>query len=95
MVSVLPGCQNAEEMQEVLKYFELSDEDKDYSKVLSGVYNDFKGNCVYCGHCQPCQAEIDIVSVNKYLDIVKLDECNILPSICSHLKSLNPSLKTV
>jgi predicted aldo/keto reductase-like oxidoreductase len=90
VASVLPGCASGEEMKEVLKYFELSEEDKDYSHILSGVRNDFMGNCVYCGHCQPCQAGIDIVMVNKYLDIAKLDENNLPPSICSHLKSLNP-----
>ena len=90
VASVLPGCGSSEEMKEVLKYFELTDEDKDYSKVLSGVRNDFMGNCVYCSHCQPCEAMIDIVKVNKYLDIAKLDETTIPPSIISHLKSLSP-----
>lgn len=27
------------------------------------------GNCVYCNHCQPCPAGIDIGIVNKYYDL--------------------------
>ena len=27
------------------------------------------GNCVYCNHCQPCLAGIDIGIVNKYYDL--------------------------
>lgn len=50
--------------------------------------NDFKGNCVYCSHCQPCPAEIDIAAVNKYLDIAKLDVTNVPPSIRSHYTGL-------
>jgi predicted aldo/keto reductase-like oxidoreductase len=27
------------------------------------------GNCVYCNHCQPCPADIDIGLINKYYDL--------------------------
>ncbi len=27
------------------------------------------GHCVYCNHCQPCPAGIDIGLVNKYYDL--------------------------
>ena len=27
-----------------------------------------KGHCLYCGHCLPCAAGIDIARVNKALD---------------------------
>ncbi|MBP3293708.1 MAG: 4Fe-4S dicluster domain-containing protein, partial [Clostridia bacterium] len=31
------------------------------------------GNCMYCNHCLPCPAKIDIAAVGKYLDLVELD----------------------
>jgi predicted aldo/keto reductase-like oxidoreductase len=74
-------------MHDALRYFELTNKEKDYSGILSHMRNDFKGNCVYCSHCQPCPAEIDIAYVHKYLDIARLDKAAIPPSIKSHYKS--------
>ena len=89
VASTLVGCQTAAEVAEAMRYLELSDEERDYSPVLGTQRNDFKGNCVYCSHCQPCPAGIDIASVNKYLDIARLDEAHIPPSIASHYASLS------
>jgi len=88
VASVLLGCQTSEEMLSAGRYFELNDSEKDYAEILGTMRNDFKGNCVYCNHCQPCPAEIDIATVNKYLDIARLDLANIPPSIRSHYLSL-------
>ena len=77
VASVLPGCKTADEVRGVMKYFETGDADRDYSGVLSSVRNDFRGSCVYCSHCQPCPVGIDIASVNKCLDIARLDTDNI------------------
>lgn len=88
VASALLGCKTAEEVGQAMKYFELSDSEKDYAEILSTVRNEFKGNCVYCGHCQPCPVEIDIAAVNKYLDIASLDTANISPSIRSHYQSM-------
>ena len=86
--SVLPGCQSIEEMGRVMEYFNASPEEKDYMSILSGIRNDFKGNCVYCGHCQPCPVNIDVATVMKYLDIARLDKENIPPSIRSHYQGM-------
>ncbi len=83
------GCQTAAEVEEAMSYFDLDDEARDYTGVLNTVRNDFKGNCVYCNHCQPCPAGIDIATVIKYLDIARLDIENISPSIRSHYMSLS------
>jgi len=45
------------------------DSEDDYTGALGSLRNDFWGNCVYCEHCQPCPVDIDIATVNKYLDI--------------------------
>jgi len=88
VASVLPGCQTKEEMLDVLKYYGISEEEKDYTEAISGFRNDFRGNCVYCNHCQPCPKEIDIATVMKYLDIARLDLDNVPPSMISHYSSL-------
>lgn len=87
--SVLLGCKTADEIRDTMKYFNLDDSQRDYSRILSDVHNDFKGSCVYCSHCQPCPVGIDIASVNKYLDIARLNTENIPPSIKSHYSSLS------
>lgn len=86
--SVMLGCKTGAEVLSGLQYLNTSEEEKDYSSVLGTMRNDFRGNCVYCSHCQPCPAGIDIAAVNKYLDIARLDENHIPPSIRSHYGSL-------
>lgn len=88
VASVLPGCRTAAQMQDVLGYLTATDEEKDYAEILSGVRNDFKGNCVYCSHCQPCPAGIDIAGVMKYLDIARLNKNNIPDTIRAHYAAL-------
>ncbi len=86
--SVLLGLKSRAEVAESMQYFSLDDSDRDYTEVLSTMRNDFKGNCVYCSHCQPCPAGIDIAAVNKYLDIARLDLANVPPSVRSHYLGL-------
>ena len=73
VASVLPGCKTAAEVDGVMQYLTCVNDEKDYSRVLGGMRNDFRGNCLYCSHCQPCQAEIDIAAVMKLLDTALLD----------------------
>lgn len=89
VASVLPGCKTAAEMLDVLRYLDADDAERDYTDVLRSGRNDFAGQCVYCGHCQPCPAGIDVAAVSKYLDIARLDKANIPPSVRSHYQSLS------
>ena len=88
VASVLPGSKTAAEMKEAFDYLNSSPEERDYSGVIATMRNDFKGSCVYCSHCQPCPANIDIAAVMKYLDIAKLDTKAVPPSVKSHYQSL-------
>lgn len=88
VVSTLVGLKTRAEVENAVKYLTASDEERDYSSIIDNMQNDFGGHCVYCGHCQPCPSDIDIATVNKYLDIALLDEANIPPSIVSHYKAL-------
>lgn len=88
VASVMLGCQTRAEVLDAVRYLDMSDSERDYTPVLGTLRNDFRGNCVYCSHCQPCPVDIDIAAVNKYLDIARLDGENIPPSIRSHYTAL-------
>jgi predicted aldo/keto reductase-like oxidoreductase len=88
VASVMLGCKTREEVLDSVRYLDMSDNERDYTPILGTLRNDFRGNCVYCSHCQPCPANIDIAAVNKYLDIARLDLENIPPSIHSHYSGL-------
>jgi predicted aldo/keto reductase-like oxidoreductase len=88
VVSALLGYSSGAEVLEAVKYLDMSDEERDYSAILEQYQGSFKGNCVYCNHCLPCPSNINIASVNKYLDIAVLNEAKIPPSIVQHYKSL-------
>ncbi|NLF94039.1 MAG: aldo/keto reductase, partial [Oligosphaeraceae bacterium] len=88
VVSVLVGCQSRAQVLAAAAYPGLPEAEKDYSTVIASVKRDFKGSCVYCGHCQPCPQGIDIAAVNKYLDIARLSEQDIPPGIAAHYRAL-------
>jgi len=88
VVSALIGCSTPQEVMEAIGYLNAGEEERDYSAVIRDFQGSMKGSCVYCNHCLPCPAEINIANVNKYLDIALLDEMNIPPSVASHYRSL-------
>lgn len=89
VASALLGCQSRAEVEDAMRYLTLSDKERDYTQTLDSASKDFKGSCVYCNHCLPCPSQIDIAAVNKYLDIARLDESAIPPSIRSHYAHLD------
>jgi predicted aldo/keto reductase-like oxidoreductase len=91
VVSALVGCATAQQVLEAVRYLDAGEEERDYSAVIKDYQGSMKGSCVYCNHCLPCPAQIDIACVNKYLDIALLDEKNIPPSVASHYRSLEHS----
>lgn len=70
VATVLAGAVNKEELMEAVAYCDASDAEKDYAKLLSSCpAHPFTDKCMYCGHCAPCTAGIDIASVNKFADL--------------------------
>lgn len=69
VVTVVPGVRNLSDLKELLEYPESSVEERDYSLIGEFTPESAVGNCVYCNHCQPCPAGIDIGIVNKYYDL--------------------------
>jgi len=65
----VPGVQTMAHLDRVLEFLSATDEQKDYSVIASFTADTVTGTCVYCNHCQPCPAGIDIGLVNKYFDL--------------------------
>ena len=66
--TVIPGCSNKQEIAEILTYYSCSKEKIDYSEAVSKSRWTVKGNCLYCHHCLPCSANINIAEINRLLD---------------------------
>lgn len=84
VLSILPGGTSKEDIDNLIAYYEVDDETKDYSVIATFHYVDTKGKCVYCNHCKPCPVGIDIGLVNKYYDLIKVGDTLAI----EHYKSL-------
>ncbi len=70
VASALAGAQTKEQLLEAAAYSDLPEEKKDFAALLgSAPAHRFKDKCMYCGHCAPCTAGIDIALVNKFTDL--------------------------
>ena len=88
VASVMIGMQSVKEVEDCLSYESMGDDEKDYSFIFSSLPRfSMDGRCVYCNHCLPCPAHIDIAQVGKYLDMALLDG-KPSPTIRAHYDSL-------
>ena len=71
VVTVLPGIRGKEDLLRVLAFCDADQAKKDYSVIGSFAPQDAEGKCVYCNHCQPCPAGLDVGLINKYYDLSK------------------------
>ena len=71
VLTVLPGAQSIREVEDLLAYEHQPEDALDYSVIGSFAPPKALGKCVYCNHCKPCPAGIDIGLVNKYYDLAK------------------------
>lgn len=69
VLTVLPGIRDAEDVKQLLGFFKALPEEKDYEILGSFTPKDAVGNCVYCNHCQPCPAGLNVGLINKYYDL--------------------------
>lgn len=85
---VIVGCHTVQEVLEAVKYYDLSSEERSYSHIFaSGNSIHMTGRCMYCNHCQPCPAHIDIAAVTKFLDLT-LQQESVPETVMEHYKSL-------
>lgn len=65
----VPGCRTVEQLDAAMAYLEASEEERDYSALLSSSNLwQLEGACAYCNHCLPCPAHIDIAAVTRLRD---------------------------
>ncbi len=66
--AAVTGVTSIEELDDCMRYYELSEEELDYSNILKIFDEYITGVCVYCNHCQPCPEDIDIGRVIRLYD---------------------------
>ncbi len=71
VLTVLPGIRNRADLTDILAYTYADEEAKDYSAIGQFTAQSMDGVCVYCNHCQPCPAGLDVGMINKYYDLAK------------------------
>ena len=71
VLTVMAGAQSVEEIQRLLAYEEAADAEKDYSAICRLTPAEAMGACVYCDHCMPCPAGLDVGLINKYYDLAR------------------------
>lgn len=69
VLTVLPGIRNREDLKRILGFLDASPEETDYSVLGTFAPQEAEGVCVYCNHCQPCPAGLDVGLINKYYDL--------------------------
>ena len=74
VLTVVPGVSNTGQLEKALRLLKATEQEKDYSDISVSVAGDMEGRCVYCNHCAPCPAGIDIGLVNKYYDLALIGD---------------------
>lgn len=72
---VIVGCHTPQEVLEAVKHQQCSPEERSYAHIFAaGASISMTGKCMYCNHCQPCPAHLDIAAVTKFLDLATQQE---------------------
>lgn len=69
VLTVLPGVRDCADLRRILGFVHAAPEEKDYSVLGTFTPQEAAGVCVYCNHCQPCPAGLDVGLINKYYDL--------------------------
>lgn len=69
VITVLPGVRDRADLRRVLGFFDAPAAERDYSILADFEPGETDGVCVYCNHCQPCPAGLDVGLINKYYDL--------------------------
>lgn len=69
VLTVLPGIRSKADVETLLGFFSAGKEERDYSVLGTFTPGDAVGKCVYCNHCHPCPAGLNISLINKYYDL--------------------------
>ena len=91
VASAMLGMKTTEEVCRAAAYDRAAPEERDYTGILrmAPQYHE-NGACVYCNHCLPCPAGLDIARVSQYLDLVP-EGGAVPPTVQAHYESLSPT----
>ena len=85
VLTVLPGVRDRADLERVLGFLRTGEAERDYSVISSLTPRDAEGACVYCNHCQPCPAGLDVGLINKYYDLARAGD----PLAADHYRNLS------
>ena len=69
---VLAGAHTPDELRASVAYSDAPPAEKDYAAALASLPKiSWHGHCMYCGHCAPCPAGIDVAAVTKFFSLAK------------------------
>lgn len=88
VATVLAGAHSVEQLEKSVSYEDASEEEKDYAPAFASFPKiSWEGHCMYCSHCAPCPAQIDVASVTKFLNLVEA-QGEVPETVREHYKSL-------
>ena len=86
---VIVGCHTVDEVLAAAKYYDTPAPERSYAHIFSaGNAIHMTGRCMYCNHCQPCPAHIDIAAVTKFLDLAAQQD-SVPDTVARHYWSLS------
>lgn len=68
VATAVPGCKSLAEVAAALSFLSASTADRDFSAILADFAEPVSGECVYCNHCMPCPAGIDVGATIRLLE---------------------------
>ena len=69
VITVPPEVRSCQDLRRILGFTDALPKEKDYSILGTFAPQEAEGSCVYCNHCQPCPAGLDVGLINKYYDL--------------------------
>lgn len=74
VVSCMLGVESVAELRELAIHDQASTAERDYAFIADMHMQEMLGTCVYCNHCLPCPAGIDIARMHKFLDLARVGD---------------------
>ena len=71
VATVCSGARSPEQLMASIAYCDATAEERDYADAFAAFPKvSWEGHCMYCTHCHPCPAEINIADVTKFMNLV-------------------------
>ena len=70
--TVVPGCASVRELEQSLAWLDADAGERDFSRAIRDFRHFAADKCVYCNHCLPCPAKINIGDLMRLLDTARV-----------------------